>query len=184
MGTFFPDLIVSVSALFFLFYVFKNKEFYFFKNKPLIIFFIFCTYCIFLSIFVAEDMMLSFESSLFYFRIGIFCCFIWYLIEKDKNISIFFYHVLVLCFLILVIDGYFQYFNDENLLGFKMINTRVSSFLVRIDYGIILIKIIPFVICFIFKKKKKKFEIYFIGLLFVLVDVLIFISGERSSFSF
>ena len=37
-GPFFPDLIVSISTLFFLFYVFKNKEFYFFNNKPLIIF--------------------------------------------------------------------------------------------------------------------------------------------------
>ena len=63
-GPFFPDLIVSISVLFFLFYVFKNKEFYFFDNKPLIIFFIFCIYCISLSVFVAEDMMLSFESSL------------------------------------------------------------------------------------------------------------------------
>ena len=30
LGPFFPDLIVSVSALFFLYYVFKNKKFYFF----------------------------------------------------------------------------------------------------------------------------------------------------------
>ena len=80
-GPFFPDLIVSISALFFLYYVFKNKEFYFFNNKPLIIFFVFCTYCISLSLFVAEDILLSFESSLFYFRIGVFCCFIWFLID-------------------------------------------------------------------------------------------------------
>ena len=40
-GPFFPDLVVSISALFFLFYVFKNKEFHFFNNKPLIIFLVF-----------------------------------------------------------------------------------------------------------------------------------------------
>jgi O-antigen ligase len=33
-------------------------------------------------------------------------------------------------------------------------------------------------------KKKQKYEIYFIGVLFILVDVLIFISGERSAFFF
>ena len=43
-------------------------------------------------------MMLSFESSLFYFRIGVFSCFIWYLIDKDKSILTFFYYALVLCF--------------------------------------------------------------------------------------
>ena len=33
-------------------------------------------------------------------------------------------------------------------------------------------------------KKKRKFEIYFIGLLFILVDLLIYMSGERSAFFF
>ena len=85
-GPFFPDLIVSISALFFLYYVFKNKIYYYFLNTPLIIFFIFCIYCILISIFIAEDIFMSFESSLFYFRIGVFSCFIWYLIDHDKNI--------------------------------------------------------------------------------------------------
>ena len=71
-GPFFPDLIVSISALFFLYYIFKNKFYYFLNNKILIIFFIFCAYCTLLSLFVAEEMMISFESSLFYFRIGLF----------------------------------------------------------------------------------------------------------------
>ena len=61
-GPFLPDLIVSISALYFLFYVIKNKQFHFFINKPLIIFFIFCIYCILLSVFISKDMMLSFES--------------------------------------------------------------------------------------------------------------------------
>ena len=184
-GPFFPDLIVSISALFFLFYVFKNKEFYFFKNKPLIIFFIFCIYCILLSIFVAEDMMLSFESSLFYFRIGVFSCFIWYLIDKDKSILTFFYYALVLCFSALVIDGYIQYFTGVNLSGFKISGIRVSSFF-RDEFilGSYLSRLFPLLFALFLVKKKQKFEIYFIGLLFILVDVLIFISGERLAFYF
>ena len=88
-GPFFPDLIVSISALFFLYHVIKSKNYYYFFNKPLIIFFIFCVYGIFISIFIADDMLLSFESSLFYFRIGVFSCFIWFLINKDKNFITF-----------------------------------------------------------------------------------------------
>ena len=184
-GPFFPDLIVSISALFFLFYVFKNKEFYFFKNKPLIIFFIFCIYCILLSIFVAEDMMLSFESSLFYFRIGVFSCFIWYLIDKDKSILTFFYYALVLCFLALAIDGYIQYFTGTNLTGFKISGIRVSSFFGdELIMGSYLSRLFPLLFALFLVKKKQKFEIYFIGLLFILVDVLIFISGERLAFYF
>ncbi len=185
LGPFFPDLIVSLAVLFFLFHVFKNKEFYFFNNKPLIIFFIFCIYCILLSVFVAEDMMLSFESSLFYFRIGVFSCFIWYLIDRDKSILTYFYYTLVLCFLALVIDGYIQYFTGINLVGFKILDNRVSSFFGdELIMGSYLSRLFPLLFALFLIKKKKKYEIYFIGILFILTDVLIFISGERASFFF
>ena len=182
-GPFFPDLIVSISALFFLYYVFKNKEFHFFNNKPLIIFFSFCIYCILLSVFVAEDTMLSFESSLFYFRIGVFSCFIWYLIDKDKSILTFFYYALFLCFSALAIDGYIQYFTGTNLLGIKMTWIRVSSFFGdELIMGSYLSRLFPFLFALFLIKKKQKYEIYFIGVLFILVDVLIFMSGERTAF--
>jgi hypothetical protein len=185
-GPFFPDLIISVSALFFLYYVFKNNNFNYFLNKPLIIFFIFCIYCILISIFVAEDMMLSLESSLFYFRIGVFSCFIWYLIDKDQSILIYFYYTLILCFLALVIDGYVQHFTGENLLGFKInAKTRVSSFFRdELIMGSYLSRLFPLLFALFLVKKKQKFEIYFIGLLFILADVLIYMSGERTAFFF
>ncbi len=156
-GPFFPDLIVSVSALIFLFYVFKNKEFHFFNNKPFIIYFIFCIYCILLSIFVAEDSMMSFESSLFYFRIGLFSCLIWYLIERDKSILIIFYYAIVICFLALVIDGYLRYFAGLNLSGFEISGTRVSSFFGdELIMGSYLSRLFPLLFAlFIIKKKKK-----------------------------
>ncbi len=187
-GPFFPDLIVSISALFFLYYVFKNKKFHYFLNKPLIIFFIFCIYCIVISLFVAGDKILSLESSLFYFRIGVFSCFIWYLINKDKSILTYFYYTLIFCFSALVIDGYFQYFNGENLLGYKNIissSKRISSFFGdELILGSYLSRLFPLLFALFLIKKKQKFEIIFIGLLFILVDVLIFMSGERSAFFF
>ena len=184
-GPFFPDLIVSISALFFLYYVFKNKNFYYFFKKPLIIFFIFCIYCILISIFVAEDMMLSFESSLFYFRIGVFSCFIWYLIDKDKSILTYFYYALIVSFSALVIDGYYQFITGKNIFGLKLLGIRVSSFFgdERI-MGSYLSRLFPLLFALFLVKKKQKYEIYFIGLLFVLIEVLIYISGERTAFFF
>jgi hypothetical protein len=187
LGPFFPDLIVSISTLFFLYYVFrnKNKRFYFFNNKPLIIFWIFCIYCILLSLFVAEDMLLSFESSLFYFRIGVFSCFIWYLIDRDKNVLTYFYYALVFCFSALIIDGYIQYFTGTNLVGFKIYSIRVSSFFGdELIMGSYLSRLFPLLFALFLVKKKQKFEVYFIGLLFILTDVLIFMSGERAAFFF
>ena len=183
-GPFFPDLIVSISALFFLCYLLKNNNFFYFKKKPFIIFLLFCILSTIISL-EAKDIALSIKSSLFYFRIGVFSCFIWYLIDKDKRILNYFYYVLILCFLALVIDGYFQYFTGVNLSGFKINGLRVSSFFGDEEIlGSYLSRLFPLLFALFLIKKKQKFEIYFIGLLFILVDILIFMSAERSAFFF
>ena len=184
-GPFLPDLIVALSSLIFLVFIFKNRLFIYFIKKPLIIFFIFCSYCILVSVFVAEDRILSFESSLFYFRIGVFSCLIWYLIEQDKKILQYFYYSLSLCFLVLVLDGYYQYFTGFNILDFPKRLNRVSSFFGEEKIlGSYLSRLFPLLFALFLIKKKQKFEIYFIGFLFILVDVLIFMSGERTAFFF
>ena len=184
-GPFFPDLIVSLSSLVFLFYVFKNKDFFYFNKKPIIIFFIFCLYCICVTLLRAEDKSLSFESSLFYFRIGIFVCLIWYLIDQDKNILKYFYYSLIICFSILAIDGYLQFFTGSNILGFPYKGGRISSlFGDELIMGSYLSRLFPLLFALFLIKEKKKYEIYYIGTLFIFVDILIFISGERASFFF
>ena len=184
-GPFFPDLIASLSSIIFLFYIIKNKNFYYLNNKPFIIFIIFCLYCIFVTLLRAEDKLLSFESSLFYFRIGLFSCLIWYLIDQDKNILKYFYYTLIICFSSLVIDGYFQFFSGSNILGFKYSGGRISSlFGDELIMGSFLSRLFPLLFALFLIKEKSKYEIYYIGILFILVDILIYISGERASFFF
>ena len=184
-GPFFPDLIVSLSSLIFLFYTIKNKDFYYLNNKPFIIFIIFCLYCIFITLLRAEDKLLSFESSLFYYRIGLFSCLVWYLIDQDKNILKYFYYSLILCFSVLVIDGYFQFFSGSNILGYKYSGGRISSFFGdELIMGSYLSRLFPLLFALFLIKEKSKYEIYYIGILFILVDILIYISGERASFFF
>ena len=183
-GPFFPDLIVSISALFFLCYLLKNNNFNYFNKKPFIIFLLFCIVSTIISL-EAKDISLSIKSSLFYFRIGVFSCFIWYLIDKDKSILNYFYYALTLFFSALVIDGYFQYFTGVNLSGFKANGLRISSFFGDEEIlGSYLSRLFPLLFALFLIKKKQKFEIYFIGLLFILVDVLIYMSAERTAFFF
>ena len=157
-------------------------SFYYFSKKPFIIFLAFCIISSLISL-ESEDISLSIKSSLFYFRIGVFSCFIWYLIDKDKSILTYFYYALILCFSALVIDGYIQYFTGVNLSGFKISGIRVSSFFGdELILGSYLSRLFPLLFALFLVKKKQKFEIYFIGFLFILVDVLIFMSGERSAF--
>ncbi len=185
-GPFFPDLIVSVSSLVFLFLIIKEHNFRFLTVKPLILFFSFCVCCI-LSSMLSENILFSLKSSLFYFRIGLFSCVIWYLIENDKSLLRYFYYVLIICFSFLVIDGYTQFFLGENIFGMKISNpyNRISSlFGDELIMGSYLSRLFPLLFALFIIKKKNKYEIYFIGILFILVDILIFISGERTAFFF
>jgi O-antigen ligase len=182
-GPFFPDLIVSLSALVFLVYVIKKKKFYYFNNKPLIIFFIFCFYCILISIFVAKDRMLSFESSLFYFRIGVFACLIWYLIDQNKKILTYFYYALIVCFLALIFDGYIQFFSSINIIGLPKAGNRISSFFGdELIMGSYLSRLFPLLFTLFLLKEKKQLELYCMSILFILLCGLIYISGERAAF--
>ena len=184
-GPFFPDLIVSLSSLIFLIYIFKNKMFSYFKKIPLLIFFTFCLYCIFISLIRAEEIYLSFESSLFYFRIGVFACLIWYLIDHDKTILKYFYYSLIVCFTALILDGYYQFFFGNNIFGLPFQDNRVSSFFGdELIMGSYLSRLFPFMFALFLIKKKKKYETYFIGLMFILTDILIYISAERTAFFF
>jgi hypothetical protein len=182
-GPFVPDLIVSLSSLVFLGYVFKDRLFFYFTKKPLIIFFTFCLYCILVSIFVAEDKFLSFESSLFYFRIGVFSCLIWYLLEQDKKILNYFYYTLVISFLALLLDGYIQFFLGTNIIELLKVENRISSFFGdELIMGSYLSRLFPLLFALFIAKEKKKFELYFMILFFLLLNSLVLISGERAAF--
>jgi O-antigen ligase len=182
-GPFFPDLIVSLSSLVFLVYVVRKKNFYYFNNKPLIIFFIFCIYCILVSVFVAKDRMLSFESSLFYFRVGVFACLIWYLIDKSKKILSYFYYIFVFCFLALILDSYIQFFTGINIIGLPKTGSRLSSFFGdELILGSYLSRLFPILFALFLIKKKNQTELYFMSILFILLNGLIYISGERAAF--
>ena len=161
LGPLIPDIIVSFSAVFFLYYSIKNKNYFYFNNKFLILFIIFCIYCTLISIFVAEDIFLSLKSSIFFFRIGIFSCFIWYLIDKDKIILNYFYYSLLICFLALVLDGYYQYFNGKNIFGFPM-SGRISSFFGNeLIMGSYLSRLFPLLFALFLIKKKKSLKFIF-----------------------
>ena len=182
-GPFFPDLIVSLSSLAFLIYMFRDNLFFFFKKKPIIIFFIFCIYCILVSIFIAKDILLSFESSLFYFRIGIFSCLVWYLLEQYKKILNYFYYALMISFSVLIIDGFVQFFITTNNTELSKMGNRISSFFGdELIMGSYLSRLFPLLFALFIVKKKKKLELYFIILFFILLCGLILISGERAAF--
>ena len=185
-GPFLPNLILSLSSIFFLFFVIKKKLWILFYNNFYFLFFIFCIICIISSLF-SENVFFSLKSSLFYFRIGIFATLIAYLISNNKNFIKFFYLSILISFSILIIDGYYQYFNIYNLFG-KMVDgwegARLSSlFGDELILGSYLSRLLPIFLALYFIKNNdiKKNNLSFIFII-ILVCILIFLSGERASF--
>lgn len=177
-GPFLPDLLLSCLSLWFIYHVFKNKIFYIFKNNFFYFFLAFCLVCIFSSL-MSENIFLSFESSLFYFRIGIFCLLISYLIEKDKNILKYFYLTLITTFSLLIACAFIEYYFKLNVHP-----TRISSlFFDELILGSYLSRLLPLIIALFFiRQNKSSFEKNFFVLFLVFTYFTIILSGERSAF--
>jgi len=185
IGPFLPDLILSLGALGFLFICFRARNFSYFKFKIFYIFLIFCIVCVISSLF-ADDALLSLESSLFYFRFGIFACLIWYLITKNIIFLKYFFYCLIVVFCFLILDGYFQLLFGIIVIGNKLMGgVHVTSIFDSPKLGSFLARLFPLLLALmIVLKVRDKYLIFFGGLLFILIDVLIYLTGERTSFIF
>ena len=186
-GSFLPDLAVSLSAIIFIFNSFKNKLIKYYKNIYFYFFIIFYSILI-LSSLLSNYPIKSISTSLFYLRFGIFALSTWYLISVNSKIIHYFFYSLSVAFSILLLDGYFQFFNQSNLLGWPIYGSRVSSFFGKeLILGSYLSRLLPILLaCLIFvaKSKKNNYLLFFSIVVFILSDVLIFLSGERASFFF
>ena len=186
-GPFLPDLLISSFSLWFLYYTLKNKIYKIYNNIYFYFFISFWLVCI-LSSILSDHIIFSLKTSLFYVRIGIFALFISYLINESKKILDYFYYAIIITFSSLIIDGFFQYFNGINLFGLpiqdKFTGVRISSFFgEELILGSYLARLSPlFLGLFIIRPNKNFFEICFICVLFILIYILVFISGERASF--
>ena len=182
-GPFLPDLIVSFLSIWFLYYTLKNKIYYIYKN---IYFYFFVSFCLagILSSLLSDNILFSLKGSLFYFRIGIFALLIFYLIDQNKKILDYFYYAFIITFSSLVVDGYFQYLTGFNLFGYPLQGVRVSSFFGNeLILGSYLARLFPLLFAlFVVRSNKHPLEVYVISILFLLIDILIFLAGERASF--
>ncbi len=182
-GPLLSDLTVSLISLLFLIYCIKNRNFSYFKNKYFYFFLFFWIYLLFNSLLNN----LNFDSlkiSFFYFRYGVFVVAIAIFLDvNDKFIKYFFYCIFI-CFIALVFDGLYEYFLGENILGWKSLNSRTSSFFGDEKIlGSYLSRLWPLFFglsTIVISKKHKLF--FFLILIFILSEVLIFLSGDRTAF--
>ena len=108
-------LLVLLIIIYLLNCIFK-KDFSDFFNIYFYIFLTSCIFFIFIS-FISSNILLSLESSLFYFRFGFFALAISYAIKHFKNFLKYFYFSLFACFFMLFIDATYQLLFYENFLS-------------------------------------------------------------------
>ena len=162
-GAFLSDLSVSLISILFLVYCLLNKNFSYFKNRYFYFFLIFWIYLIINSLFNNFNLD-SLKISFFYLRYGIFVIAVAALLNTDSRFIKYFFYCIFICFVALILDGFYQYFIDENVLGFKKTNThRVSSFFYEeLILGSYLSRLWPIFFglsIFIFSKKNKSFSL-------------------------
>ena len=126
----------------------------------------------------------SLQTSIPYLRFGIFSLLVWFLLDQNKKILNYMLYCFFFCFIILIFDGYFQFFTKSNILGWKLFDTRVSSFFKdELILGSYISRFYPFFFSLlVFNNYLKNIkQIYTISIV-VLIGGLVFLSGERASF--
>jgi O-antigen ligase len=187
-GPFLSDLGVSIVAISFLINSKKNKLRKYYNNYYFKIFFLFCLILVSSSL-LSNNIIISLKNSLFYFRFGIFTLCFWYLLEKKIYLIRYLFFSFLICFIVLIVDGYIQYIFGKNLIGYELYsNYRVSSFFgSELILGSYLARFFPVLfglfIC-LDEPRPNKSLLSLLTLTFILCEGLIFLSGERLALFF
>ena len=186
-GPFLSDLSVSIITIIFIYLSFKKKLYFYYKNIFSKIFGIFFLILL-LTSFFSLDPIISFKKTIVYFRFWIFVLAVWYISSKNRKLINHLILSFTIIFLTLIIDGYIQFFFEKNILGWPIQGaSRLSSlFKDELILGSYLSRLLPIYFGLLvltkFDKKIYKYMLFFI--VFVGIETLIFMSGERVAFFF
>ncbi len=192
-GPFFSDLFASLLALIYLIRSYQLKDYEFYKNPVVVVLFIFSGYILIRSL-LSDNIRLSLESSLFYFRFIFFSIAIALIIKhNNKILKPFGYSILIVLFIV-VLDAYYQLLFGVNIIGLSAYDFE-GGLLVSGNYngqltgifgeekilGSFIARMMPLAFAFVILLNKQIYTISFI-ILIIAADVVIYLSGERSAF--
>jgi O-antigen ligase len=186
-GPFLPDLMLTIVSLMFVIYCFIKKNFFYFNNLYFKIFLLFYFICL-LSTGLSDYPFYSFSTSFFYIRFAIFSTAFYFILQRNSKIINYLFYILLVTYLILVLDSFYQYFVGYNIIGIPKHGVRLSSFFgSELIIGSYLSRLAPLLIALYFINdsfNKKTIKILFFWFLIFLSFVIVFLSGERASFFF
>ena len=173
---FVSDLIVSLSSLSFLIYIFANKKISLLKSIEFKLFLILYTIFI-LSALFSDFTYHSLIKTMPYLRFGIFMLLIKYLLINDDNFKVLFFRSLLISLSVLCFGLFLQIIGFEYLS--KYVNgSRYSSFFFdEMILGSYLVKILPIALALSLFLNYR----FFFYILIIILPTMIFLSGERSA---
>ena len=184
-GPFLSDLSISIIAILFIYISFKKKLYSYYNNNYSKVFGFFFLILLLTSLFSLNP-LISFKKTIFFFRFWIFALALWYIFSKNKDSLC---KILItsfsLVFIFLIIDGYIQFFFKENIFGWPIQDSRISSlFKDELILGSYLSRLLPiyFGLLVYIKFGENIFQYILFFLIFIGVETLIFLSGERVAF--
>ena len=112
---------------------------------------------------------------------------VWHTAREDAKLFDKIFFVLTLIYLLLIFDSYLQFITGTNLLNFEKVGVRVSSFFGdELVLGSYVTRFFPiYVGLYFYNAKKRKIfllEKIAVVFIFILISILVIITGERTAF--
>ena len=150
-GPFLSDLSISIITVLFVYISYKNKYYFFYNNNYSKIFGLFVLILLITSFF-SIDPLVSFKKTSFFFRFWIFALAVWYIFSfKKEELCKRLIITFSIAFIVLIVDGYIQFFLKKNIFGWPMYGTRLSSlFGDELILGSYLSRMLPLFLVYLF----------------------------------
>ena len=114
-GPFLSDFIISLLGIYFIIISITKKEWSYYQQWYVYLFLLYCLYLIIISLF-SKNILLSLESSFFYFRYLFFVLGIIYLIDKNREFTRYFYLIMQISLIAVIITSFAQLFFEKNIM--------------------------------------------------------------------
>tara|TARA_B100001250_G_scaffold388264_1_gene386376 strand:- start:890 stop:2194 length:1305 start_codon:yes stop_codon:yes gene_type:complete len=185
-GPFLSDFSISLISVLFIYLSLRYRLSKYYLSRISVFFLIFYIILNLSSVF-SEDIVESSRISILYFRYYIFSLALWYIIELFPKLLRYLLFSFVICLFCLILDGFYQFSFGKNIIGWEIIDTRVSSFFKdELVLGSFLSRVFPIVFALIIFNIKffleKNINLILIFILLVSIEILTFLSGERVAF--
>lgn len=184
LGVSYTNYLIGLFLLVSLIYKYNDIKKIFLSNTKFSIYFSLFYLILLISSLLSDYLLFSLRSSLLYFLYLIFIYSLVSLFRYEKFLLIFYFSGLI-TFFIISLDGFYEIFNGENIIGNSAIPGRLSGFFGdRWVIGYYLIRLLPVLVaifCFYYNKLND-FSKIFSYLVFFTSSIIIIFSGERTAY--